>query len=301
MFDESNSWIYREVLERLMTGVYVVDSHRKIAFWSDGAEKISGYLRQDVVGRFCRDNLLEHCDAKSRQLCHCECPLAEVLLDGRPRESRMYLRRRDGLRVPVLVRAVPVRDARGIIVAAAESFDVQTLAPTIGNLPSLARDHVDEATGVPNHWFLLSVLQQRTSAEAGPFRPFGVLRIRIEQYSEMARRYGNTACASLLRLVAESLRTALKPADIVGRWSEAQFAALLEVHSEEALYKIQARLERVLEHVSFVWWGDEVAVKTAIETRVVERGQEKQSLVSWLGVFEQRDPLPLAPTGGGRN
>jgi len=42
---------YRIVLESLPNGVYVVDTERRILFWNDGAEQITGYLRQDVIGR----------------------------------------------------------------------------------------------------------------------------------------------------------------------------------------------------------------------------------------------------------
>ena len=35
---------YRDILEGLPNGVYVVDRDRKILFWNDGAEQISGYL-----------------------------------------------------------------------------------------------------------------------------------------------------------------------------------------------------------------------------------------------------------------
>src|SRR6267154_2296966 len=50
--------IYQSVLDSLETGVYIVDRNRRIRFWNEGAEKITGYLRQDVVGRFLRDHLL---------------------------------------------------------------------------------------------------------------------------------------------------------------------------------------------------------------------------------------------------
>src|ERR1700692_1120889 len=50
--------IYQAVLDGLETGVYIVDRNRRIRFWNEGAEQITGYLRQDVVGRFLRDHLL---------------------------------------------------------------------------------------------------------------------------------------------------------------------------------------------------------------------------------------------------
>jgi PAS domain S-box-containing protein len=54
----SDPEIYQSVLENLETGVYIVDRNRRICFWNDGAEQITGYLRQDVVGHFLRDHLL---------------------------------------------------------------------------------------------------------------------------------------------------------------------------------------------------------------------------------------------------
>ncbi len=58
MSEFDNPEIFRSILENLPTGVYLVDRNRKILFWNNGAEEITGYLRQDVVGRFLRDHLL---------------------------------------------------------------------------------------------------------------------------------------------------------------------------------------------------------------------------------------------------
>ncbi len=58
MLDLQNAEIFRAALESLQTGVCMVDQDRKICFWNDGAEKITGYLRQDVLGRFCGEILL---------------------------------------------------------------------------------------------------------------------------------------------------------------------------------------------------------------------------------------------------
>ena len=75
------------VLEGLPNGVYVVDRERKILFWNKGAEQITGYRGQDVVGRHCQDNLLMHCDENYNGLCGDGCPLKETMFDGRPRDN----------------------------------------------------------------------------------------------------------------------------------------------------------------------------------------------------------------------
>jgi PAS domain S-box-containing protein/diguanylate cyclase (GGDEF)-like protein len=283
MFDESNPGIFRDILERLLTGIYVVDRSRKIVLWNDGAEKITGYLRQEVLGRFCRDNLLEHCDGASQTLCHRDCPLTKVMQEGQPRESHMYLRHRDGRRFPVLVRAVAIRDNKGEIVAAAESFEVQLPAPTVGNLPRLIPEHLDELTGLPNSGFVLHHLQQRTEPGAKIFRPFTLLRIAVSHYQELRRRYGATACAGLLRNAAQSMRQLLKPADILARWGESRFVAVLEIHDKRAVQKVRERLQSAVDGTSLDWWGDSIALQVVIEERTVERREDRQSVLSWLG------------------
>ncbi len=50
--------VWRTVLEQLPTGVYLLDSDQKIVFWNAGAERITGRLSQDVVGRLTRDQLV---------------------------------------------------------------------------------------------------------------------------------------------------------------------------------------------------------------------------------------------------
>jgi transcriptional regulator with PAS, ATPase and Fis domain len=54
--------IYRDILDGLQIEVSVLDLQKKIVFWSDGAEKITGYARIDVLGHSCAENILLHCN-----------------------------------------------------------------------------------------------------------------------------------------------------------------------------------------------------------------------------------------------
>ena len=40
----------REILDALADGAYITDPDRKIVFWSRAAERLTGWLAQDVVG-----------------------------------------------------------------------------------------------------------------------------------------------------------------------------------------------------------------------------------------------------------
>lgn len=57
-------------------------------------------------------------------MCFGACPLVPAMRSGEPAEEELYLRHRDGHRVPVLVRAVPIRDPDGAVVGAVEKYAV---------------------------------------------------------------------------------------------------------------------------------------------------------------------------------
>ena len=57
---------YRELLEHLTDGIYFTDRERRIGYWNKGAEKLTGYTREEVIGKRCMDNILVHVDAAGR-------------------------------------------------------------------------------------------------------------------------------------------------------------------------------------------------------------------------------------------
>jgi len=173
---ELNPEIYRAVLESLPIGVYLTDRKRQIAFWNTSAERITGYLAQEVIGHCCQDNLLMHCDGNQVALCGSACPLAQTMQDGRDREANMFLRHKDGQRVPVRVRAIPVRDEFGAIVGAAECFEVRSFQATEMRCPHLrGNTSLDDVTQIPDNQTTLSGLGAALGIRRVPgavWRPF---------------------------------------------------------------------------------------------------------------------------------
>jgi PAS domain S-box-containing protein len=53
---------YRSILDGLQIGVSVLNLEKKIVFWSDGAEQITGYSRLDVAGHPCTENIFVRCN-----------------------------------------------------------------------------------------------------------------------------------------------------------------------------------------------------------------------------------------------
>src|SRR5207244_2142155 len=134
--------IFRTILESLQTGVYVVGREGRILFWNQGAEKITGYLRHEALGRFCRENVLSHCNDHNCVQCGVSCPIAGTLHEGKSSQGEIYFRHKKGHRVPVYMRTVAIRDPHGSVIGAAESFDEQRLVPETDSFESnLAAHH----------------------------------------------------------------------------------------------------------------------------------------------------------------
>jgi PAS domain S-box-containing protein len=74
--------ISQAIVDRIETGVFAVDLNRKISYWNYGAETITGFLGQDVLGRPCSDSILVEYDDHNPLPCMHQCPLENTRGDG---------------------------------------------------------------------------------------------------------------------------------------------------------------------------------------------------------------------------
>ena len=266
MLDLQNAEIFRAALESLYSGVCVVDRDRKINFWNDGAERITGYLRQEVMGRFCGDILLIKAHEKKAALCEQSCPLVAAMRDGRTRESRVYLHHKSGYAVPVRMRAAPIRDVHGHVIGVTESFVVRSWMSTRRRPDSgLVVGHgLDALTELPDYDFTNSFLVDRHKFASEHLIPFGLLCIQLDQLEALKATHGLDAAEAILNVVAHTLRNGLDPLDFVGRWSEDQFLAVVANCSESDLLTTAERLKRLAQSSEIVWWGDQLSVTVSV-------------------------------------
>jgi PAS domain S-box-containing protein len=114
-----------ELLNLLADGAYITDTDRRIVFWNQAAQRITGWTPQEVVGRTCRDNILVHVDKDGHQLCgHEQCPLHRSIVTGQPSAEPVLVfgQHRSGSRIPVEVTVAPVRNHAGQIIGGIEVF-----------------------------------------------------------------------------------------------------------------------------------------------------------------------------------
>lgn len=221
---------FRSVLDNLSDGIYFVDSQRRITYWNGGAERISGYRADEVIGSFCHDNLLSHVDDDGCQLCHLKCPLVETIQDGKAREAEIYLRHKNGSRLPVKVRVSPIPDSSGQrIIGAVETFSdnssqlaVTQMAKTLNQIA-----YIDSLTETGNRRFTDARLREDLAKSLDLNCPIGVLFIDIDSFKEVNDRFGHDAGDKVLRTTAKTLTANLRSCDFVGRWGGDEFLVIL--------------------------------------------------------------------------
>lgn len=110
------------VLNSMNDAVYVVDRSRRIIFWNRAAETVTGYLADDVMGRCCSDDILNHIDEDGHLLCRGKCPLETTMETGVECSAKVYPLHKQGRRFPTMTRIGALRDEAGTVVAGIEIF-----------------------------------------------------------------------------------------------------------------------------------------------------------------------------------
>ena len=213
---------YKEILNGLQDGIYYLDKNRIITYWNRGAEQISGYAADHVIGKSCRDNLLNHVNEQGHVLCKEHCPMAATMQDGRPREAYVYLHHADGHRVPVKIRSTAIHDESGSIIGAVETFH-KGISPEdterrIRKLQQTA--FLDPVTSIGNRRHLESRLKVSMMEYRENKFPFGLLFCDVDHFKAINDTFGHNLGDQVLRMIAQTLRANIRETDTMGRWGE---------------------------------------------------------------------------------
>ena len=275
-FDEFEAC--RNILESLLNGVCVVDMQKKIVFWSDGAEHITGQLRHEVVGRSCVGKPLLHCQQPGCEFCSEECPLARAIKTAHPVEASGFLHHKCGYEVPVRIRAIPIHNPHGSIIGAVETFDVLEQSD-VNHTEKALPGSLDNVTGLASQAQMKTHLREALAAFTERQVAFAVLRLRLQGLEHFRAAFGPDAASSLLRVVARSLASDLWRTDIVGRWADDEFLVILNGCSEESLPVVRERLRRMLANDSIEWWGERRSLPVSAGEATPEPGDTAESIL----------------------
>lgn len=111
-----------QLLQSLYDGVYIVSPKRLILHWNKAAEAMTGFMENEVLGRSCGDNILNHIDENGILLCRSKCPLQKAMDTGSKVSAKVYPKNKNGHRFPVETHITPLYDDEGQLFGAIEVF-----------------------------------------------------------------------------------------------------------------------------------------------------------------------------------
>jgi two-component system cell cycle response regulator len=262
------------VIDVLSMGVTVVDQSGKIVLWNRQAERLTGFLRQEVIGRSVREGFLGGVDMDNNDLSGDAAPAVTAMRDGKQISLEASLRHRSGHRIPTRLRVSTLRDERGTIIGAVESFE-ETIAVSDWERRQsklAAYGCLDRTSGVLNHGMMQSHLRELLSTFAEHPVPFAVLCVALDQMETIKKRHGPGALAALVRTVGQTLELSLRPTDSVGRWQENEFLAILQECTSEEARKTAERLRKMAAMAKIEWWGDVLPITLSIGATEARKG-----------------------------
>lgn len=226
---DDNDSFYKSLINNLFEGIYFVDRERRITFWNDSAERISGFSSAKVLGKICANNILNHVNEAGDNLCYNGCPLAATIQDGKLRKMEVYLLHAEGYRVPIIVHTSPIYDGQGNIIGAVESFtDNKELFLTKKKVQSLKKElEYDRLTGVGSRRSTSLRIRSALSELSSIAGQTGLIFIDIDRFKNINDTFGHEVGDRVLASVAQTMRRSIRSSDFMGRWGGEEFISII--------------------------------------------------------------------------
>jgi len=284
------------LLDQLLDGVCFMDQHGGAVYWNQGAERITGFAKEEVTGKPALDGPLRHLNADGDPEFQ-EDPFASCMKSGEPIQADTYLRRFDGELVPVLARISPIRDSRGETIGVLEVFsDNRSKVEDRNRIVELEEIALlCPLTEVGNRRYAEMALASAMEELTRYGWRFALLFVDLDHFKSVNDVYGHSAGDEILKMSAMALRSAVRSFDFVGRWGGEEFVVILPNMTEELLPVVADRCRRVIEESVYQTEGRQVHVTASLGGTMARDTDTLESLI------DRADRLMYESKQAGRN
>jgi diguanylate cyclase (GGDEF)-like protein/PAS domain S-box-containing protein len=285
-----------QVLEQLHDGVCLLDLKDRIRFWNSGAERITGYKKEEVVGRNCHDRVFVHASQEGDCACGENCPNKNAIATGARQDAEYFLHHKNGYRLPISLRVAPLRGQSGAIIGTIHIFAErqQGLAALQHALDYERFTFLDPLTEAGNRKYTEVALHQAIEAFVRYGRRPGVAIIDVDRLTHVNRAFGLAVGDQVLKAITKTLISCLRPYDFLGRWADDQFYAILADTHAEHLASMANKCRAQVAGSSLDMGSHCVQVSISVGTSLLV---PNDTLTTWLGRAERN--LHEAKSEGG--
>lgn len=281
----NNDNLYKSLLDSLAGGIHVVDQNRIVTYWNKSAEELTGYKSSEMVGQCCKGNILMYVDEQGKDVCERECLAVKTITDGRSRSMEVYVRHKDGHRVPVCVRSSAIMNPEGQVIGAVEELcdnsSKVTFAHKVEELEKCAL--LDPLTGLMKRRGLEMNLRSVFSVMHRYGWSYGVFYVDIDDLKKINDVYGHDTGDNVLKMVGKTLSNSVRASDMVGRWSGEEFMVIATNVGEDRLYAIANKIRALVEQSGFQVGKDMVRVTVSVCATVAQSNDTVDTLLKRIG------------------
>lgn len=272
--------LYLEIVNNLYDGVYFVDESRHITFWNTAAERITGYKKEEILGKTCQSNLLNHIDKEGRPLCILGCPLYATIIDGKQRKDEVFLRHKEGHRIPIIVNIFPITED-GKIIGAIEIFTPSSPIVyqdnLIEKLSNMAMN--DRLTGIANRIKMESYLDYRLHELKRFQSKFCIVFLDIDNFGAFNNKYGHDMGDNILKSVTRSITRSTRESDLFCRWGGEEFVGAYEIKNDYDATLIAEKTRVLIAGSQVMHDGENLSVTASVGVTVAREDDTVESLI----------------------
>ena len=212
-------------LDSIGDAVLSTDASGKITYLNLVAENMTGWSREDAVGRALID-VFRIVDGATREACRNPMELAMQQDRTVGLAANSILIRRDGIEFAIEDSVAPIHDRKGRVTGAVIVFHDVSAAKAMTVQMSAMAQH-DVLTGLPNRAYLNDRIAQAITVAHRHDGKFAVLFLDLDHFKHINDSLGHPVGDMLLQSVAGRLVRCVRDSDTVSRQGGDEFIVLL--------------------------------------------------------------------------
>ena len=226
------------ILKALHHSIIVTDDRGIITLFSQGAEAMLGYSREEVIGMQTPmlfhdpDEVRERAEELARELdiavpTGFSALVAKTRITGRADEREWTYLRKDGTRLTVLLSVTVFSDGQDSLKCCGVATNITERSQVAAEMSRLA--NFDPLTHLPNRRLFQDRLRMSITQARRANTRFSLLMIDLDNFKPVNDQYGHSVGDLLLTAIASRMQKCLRESDTLARVGGDEFVAILPI------------------------------------------------------------------------
>jgi len=222
---------YAELLYKIIpSGIFTVDNQKRITSWNDRAAEITGYSKEEVIGK--------KCSIFTEYSCRQKCSLLDDNVKKPVTAAECTVKRKDGEILYISKNVDLLKGSRGNIIGGIGSFEDVTAKKRAEDKLRYLSFH-DSLTGIYNRTFFDEELERLQKSRDFPI---SIISLDIDGLKTINDYLGHSEGDKLLMTLTNMAQKAIRKSDIFARVGGDEFVILLPKTDYDKGRKITDRI-----------------------------------------------------------